>query len=103
MSFSPAASAPWLAVVLQPGEVFSPHGNKTIHVYNWKEKKVCHIFDAGKYMYVDFSACGDGGGSDGDSGDDGVIVTLMVLSATSGAGGLGVGVYTAFSPDGKYA
>ena len=82
MSFSPSLEAPWMAVVLQPGELFTPTGNKTIHVYNWKEKKVCHIFDAGKVIIVLFV--------------EGHHVYYNV-----GAGGLGVGAYTAFSPDGK--
>ena len=32
---------------LQPGSLFQPQGNKTVHLYDWKEGKVHQIFDAG--------------------------------------------------------
>ena len=48
LSVSRLADHPWLAVGLQPGSLFQPQGNKTVHLYNWEERKVHQIFDAGE-------------------------------------------------------
>ena len=48
LSVSRSADHPWMAVGLQPGSLFQPQGNKTVHLYNWQEGKVHQIFDAGK-------------------------------------------------------
>ena len=47
---SKSAEHPWIAVGLQPGSLFEPHGNKTIHLYDWREGKLHQIFDAGELL-----------------------------------------------------
>lgn len=47
LEVSPNIDAPWLAVVMQPGLLLSPEGNKKVHVYNMKEGKVYHIINTG--------------------------------------------------------
>ena len=49
---SPNIDAPWLAVVMQPGLLLSPEGNKKVHVYNMKEGKVYHIINTGMHYSV---------------------------------------------------
>jgi ankyrin repeat protein len=63
LSVSRSADHPWLAVGLQPGSLFQPQGNKTVHLYNWEERKVHQIFDAGSggpsvTVHTAFSPCG---------------------------------------------
>ena len=48
LSMSQSPDHPWVAVGLQPGTLFTPQGNKSVHLYNWKEKKLYQIFDAGE-------------------------------------------------------
>ena len=48
LTTSPGADSPWIGIVVQPGPLLTPVGNKMVHIYNWKEEKVYHIIDAGK-------------------------------------------------------
>jgi ankyrin repeat protein len=63
LSVSRSGENPWIAVGLQPGSLFEPQGNKTVHLYNWREGKVHQIFDAGRgglsvTVHTTFSPCG---------------------------------------------
>ena len=92
---SPDPNNPWLAVGLQPGQMLKPDGIKLVYVYDWNSRKLHHIFDAGIDDELD-------------------IIHIYTYSKTvsqcvmysscdlpTGDGGLGVGVSTEFSPDGK--
>ena len=39
-----------LAVVIQPGSLFNPKGNKLIRVYDWKSCKCLQTIDTGMYI-----------------------------------------------------
>lgn len=100
LSVSPDPNSSWLAVGLQPGQMLKPDGFKLVYCYDWITRKLHHIFDAGIVIR------------------DAVIPILCscheqhvlhmchckhvsLVDMSSGDGGLGVGVSTVFSPDGK--
>ena len=89
LSVSRAADHPWIAVGLQPGSLFEPQGNKTVHLYNWQEGKVHQIFDAGTVYYELYRYTPTH------------TTYVFILHLFAGRGGLSVSVHTNFSPCGR--
>jgi len=51
MAVSPVPDSTVLAVVIQPGSLFNPNGNKLIRVFDYKTCKCIQTIDTGMSMY----------------------------------------------------